>query len=108
LNVVFLGFSTWQLLVPAAVSLLVLGMLLWMNHRTGPAGKPVLVLPLAGVLCPADLVARSPGMMQIRMPARAPPTSHSPSAFQPLDDPCSGGVLMEPVAILLSLSPPLY
>jgi len=93
MNVVYLGVSTSQLFLPLLAALLVMVALLWMNHRIPPVVQRPVVLPLAGVLCPADSVLRSPAAIAVRMPARAPPTSHSPSIPLRLDSPNPGPFL---------------
>jgi hypothetical protein len=86
-NVVFLGVSISQFLLMtlAALSLLVLTALLWMNHRIPDAVQPLVVLQQAGVLCPVDPVSRPSPVYSLRLPARAPPTFLLPSSFLNLD-----------------------
>ena len=71
---VILGVSISQSLplILAALSLLVLSALLWMNHRT--PSQPAVVLQLTGVLCPVDRISGLSQDFPLPMPARAPPT----------------------------------
>jgi hypothetical protein len=93
--VVSLGVSISQylLMATAAISLLLLLALLWMNHRTPPLARPMVVLAPAGVLCPVDLVSRPSQAYDLRMPARAPPTFQCPSLPVSLDAPDREAVL---------------
>ena len=68
----------------AAISLLALVLLLWMNHRTLPVARPLVVLVPAGVLCPVDLVSRRSRVYFLLTPARAPPASRLPSNLETL------------------------
>jgi hypothetical protein len=100
-NVVFLGVSTSQFLLMtlAALSLLVLAALLWMNHRTRRVAQPLVVLRQDGVLCPVDAASRPSPVYFLRLPARAPPTFLLPSNFHHPDPDDSGTPLMaRPVA----------
>jgi hypothetical protein len=86
-DIPILGVSTSQAIVVllAALTLLALTTLLWMNHRTPVAQVPILVHVQTGVLCPADSVDRPFQTIPVRMPARAPPTFHSQFHANPLE-----------------------
>jgi hypothetical protein len=102
--VVFLGVSTSQvwLMAFAAFSLLLLATLLWMNLRTRPILRPLVVCNRPAVLCPVDSVALVSEAFVLRTPARAPPTFASPSNPVDLEHSNSGVIsgsgLMDPRA----------
>jgi hypothetical protein len=86
MNVVSPGISTSQILMvlPAALTLLVVATLLWMNHRAlVPATLPTAaLLPCIGLLSPADPIFGSLLVIPAATPARAPPDFPSPCILQ--------------------------
>jgi hypothetical protein len=86
-NVVFLGvsISQWLIILPVAISLLVLMAVLWMNHRIPIAARPIFVAVQTGVLCPVQSVSPRLGVFTPQLAARAPPTFPDPSIVTPLE-----------------------